>query len=168
MRDARALVATACSLLLLEACAPGSEVRSEEARNAAPVSSARQSPLQVFPKGFDATGSPMALINGGTVELGRGLSAEVFMDPYPASGSTSWFDLYLLREDRPLADAEVRVELEMAYMSHGVSKPLPQTSADGHYLFVLEHPMVGLWRNRITIQQAGRQDELSLVMTVLP
>jgi hypothetical protein len=124
--------------------------------------------VQVFPKGFDATASPRALVNGGTVDLGRGLSAEVFMDPYPPSGSTCWFDLYLQQEGRPLADADVRVELEMTYMSHGVSKPLPKSSAAGHYLFMLEHPMVGLWRNRVTIQHAGRQDELSLVMTVLP
>lgn len=132
------------------------------------MSSVRQSPLQVFPQGFDAAGSSKPLVNGGTVDLGRGLSAEVFMDPYPPAGSISWFDLYLLDEGRPLADAEVRVEMEMAYMSHGVSKRFPKTSAGGHYVFMLEHPMVGVWRNRVTIQQSGRRDELPLVMTVLP
>ena len=51
---------------------------------------------------------------------------------------------------------------------HDLAKPRGKTSGDGHYLFALEHPMVGLWRNTIVIRHGEQDYLLPLMLTVLP
>jgi hypothetical protein len=132
----------------------------------APAPAQSTQALGVFVDGFDHQGQPLR--NGGAVRLDSNLSAEVFVDPYPATGPSSWLDLYLDRSGQPVTDAAVAADNEMTYMSHGASHQDGRTSGDGHYLFALAYPMVGLWRHRITIQIAEQQYVLPLLITVYP
>lgn len=125
-----------------------------------------QAALQVFPSGFDADGQ--ALRNGSSVALGSGLSAEVFVDPYPATGPNVWLDILLMKDGQSVTSAQVSSETEMAYMNHGTAHVVGSNAGSGHYVFSLNYPMVGPWRNRIDIAVAGEHHDLPLALTVYP
>jgi YtkA-like protein len=146
------LAVTAGALLVLAACGP--TARQEVA------------PLEVFPEGFDGAG--LRLRNGGTVTVGQGLTTEVFLDPFPATGQTVWIDLYVQRQGQPVGGAIVSADNEMAYMTHGSSRQDGSDSGGGHYQLLLHYPMAGAWRHRISIQLAEQRYELPLVVTVYP
>jgi hypothetical protein len=163
----RVLAVGLLTVLLSGACASdSSSMRPRADVPSVPVAGSRQSPMQLFAAGFDSAGTPLR--NGATVALAQGLSAEVFLDPYPPTGGASWLDLYVTREGRAVPDAQVTIECEMAYMNHGVARPAAKHAGDGHFLFSLEHPMIGLWRNTILIRDAAQAYELPLMLTVLP
>ncbi|GAC1323860.1 MAG: hypothetical protein NVSMB2_21720 [Chloroflexota bacterium] len=120
----------------------------------------------MFPGGFGADGQ--ALRNGSSVALGSGLSAEVFVDPYPATGPNVWLDILLIKDGQSVTSADVSSETEMAYMSHGTAHVVGANAGSGHYVFNLNYPMVGPWRNRIDIAVEGEHHDLPLAVTVYP
>lgn len=125
-----------------------------------------QSALVIFPNGFDADGR--TLRNGSSIALGSGLSAEVFVDPYPATGPNVWLDILLMKDGQSVTSAQVSSETEMAYMNHGTAHIVSSNAGSGHYVFNLNYPMIGPWRNRIDISVAGEHHDLPLAVTVYP
>jgi hypothetical protein len=122
--------------------------------------------MQVFVEGFTGTGAPLR--NGEVVSLADGLDVKVFVDPYPLSGTSAWFDLSLSKEGQPIGDAEISMEGQMVYMNHGTYRVKGKSAANGHYVLAVSYAMAGTWRQRFTIRVADQQYELPLVVTVYP
>ena len=154
-------------MLLASACAPA----SGQTGAASPPASqepriAGQAALELFPSGYDSAG--VVLRNGASVTLAHDISVEVYVDPYPATGSTVWLDLFLARKSQAIDTAQVISNNEMAYMTHGSTRQVGTNSGDGHYVFALSDPMVGPWRHRIDIQDQNQHYDMPLVVTVYP
>src|SRR6266545_1012191 len=136
MRVVRAL-APLLGLVLAAACAraapatprddPGAPVPTAQS-TAQPT--AGMNPLEVFQDGFVGRGQPLR--NGGAVPLGGDVRAEIFIDPYPATGGSSWLDLYLASNGQPIKNAAVVTDSEMLYMSHAALHQDGRTLGDGH------------------------------------
>lgn len=147
-------------LLLVGACAPGG------GSGAASGGFDGRNPVRVFADGFEGQGVPLR--NGDLVKLKGGLDAGVFVDPFPPSAARSLLDLHLLKEGQPVPDAEVNMVNDMVSMAHGAFKADGKSAGDGHYHFSLKYPMVGVWRQRITIRAAGQHYELPMIVTAFP
>ena len=119
----------------------------------------------MFSDGFAGKGTPLR--NGSAVPLGGGLSAALYLDPYPPAGISSWLDLYLSRDGEAQGEAEIVLQNEMAYMDHGTTQVKGSSAGDGHYLFALRFPMIGFWRQHITIRLAEETYQLPLMVTVV-
>ena len=153
--------------LAVSACGPIAVVNTTaSAATSSNGALAGQAALQVFPQGFSASGNPLR--NGAGVSLAPDLRVEVFVDPYPATGSTVWLDLLLLQDGTPVDTADVSSDNTMAYMSHGTTHQQSTSSGDGHYLFALSYPMVGPWQHLIHIGVEDQRFDLPLVITVYP
>lgn len=157
--EAIASLARVTGLLLVGACSPGGSSGASSGFDA-------HNPVRVFADGFEGQGVPLR--NGGSVALKGGLDAGVFVDPFPPSAARSLLDLYLRKEGQPVADAEVTMDNDMVSMAHGAFKADDKSAGDGHYHFSLKYPMVGVWRQRITIRASGQRYELPMVVTAFP
>lgn len=112
----------------------------------------------------------IALRNGGRINLGDGLSMEVFVDPYPPTRLKAWVDLYLTREPdgQPVTDAEISMEYDMLFMYHGPFKATADNLGDGHYLFTLDYIMYGAWDQGVEIRLPDERYETVLIVIAYP
>ena len=168
MKRALAAVSLVAVFVLRVGCAAGGAgappVDVAQGRAVGPPVAGQPEPLQVFSDGFGGKGTPLR--NGSTVALGSGLSAALYLDPYPPAGISLWLDLYLSRDGRPQGDAEIVLQNEMVYMDHGSTQVKGNSAGDGHYLFALRFPMIGFWRQHITIRLTEETYQLPLMVTV--
>jgi hypothetical protein len=112
----------------------------------------------------------IALKNGGKINLGDGLSMEVFITPYPPAQLTAWLDLYLTRQpdDQPIKDAEISMEYDMLYMYHGPFKVIGDNLGDGHYLFTMDYLMYGPWDQGVEIRLPDKRYKTVLIVIAYP
>lgn len=112
----------------------------------------------------------IALRNGGKINLGDGLSMEVFVDPYPPTRLKAWVDLYLTHEPdgQPVTDAEISMEYDMMFMYHGPFKATADNLGDGHYLFTLNYIMYGAWDQGVEIRLPDEHYETVLIVIAYP
>ncbi len=112
-------------------------------------------------------GQPISLPNGGMVDLGDGLKAEVFLTPYPPAQFSADLDLYLTDANgQPVTDAVVNLEYDMLYMSHGQSRATTRNQKDGHYLSALNYEMFGPWALDAKIELPGHAMTASLLLVI--
>jgi hypothetical protein len=116
---------------------------------------------------LDADSVP--ILNGGIVDFGDGLMAELFVDPYPTNTLTSWVDLYLTDSatGEPVDDAHVIMEYDMWSMAHGPYIGFADSSANGHYVFRLDYIMFGAWEQVLEIRSRGSDDLHRLVVLIV-
>ncbi len=114
-------------------------------------------------------GDSVPILNGGVVDFGDGLMAELFIDPYPTNTLTSWVDLYLTDEvtGEPVDDAHVLMEYDMWSMAHGPYVGFADSSADGHYVFRLDYIMFGAWEQVLEIRKRNSDDFHRLVLLIV-
>lgn len=112
------------------------------------------------------------ILNGGLVDFGNGLKAELFVDPYPTDTLTSWVDLYLTDGplDQPVDDAHVQMEYDMWSMAHGPYVGLADNSINGHYVFRLDYIMFGAWEQVLEVRKAGSDEihRITLMIVAFP
>ncbi|MEE9285110.1 MAG: hypothetical protein V3V35_05195 [Dehalococcoidia bacterium] len=115
--------------------------------------------------------SSIPLRNGGLVNLGDGLTAELFVDPYPTDNLTAWIDLYLAREDgQAIDDAHVLILYDMWSMGHGPYTGLADSATDGHYVFRLDYIMFGAWEQvfEIRLPDSDLVHRLVVIIVAMP
>lgn len=134
-----------------------------------PVSSIadKDSGLRVKPKGLEGPSIPIR--NGSRVNLGNGLVAEVFIDPYPTNRLTAWLDVYLTREPGggAVTDAHAIILYDMWSMAHGPYTELTRGMGDGHYVFRLEYIMFGAWEQVVEIRLPSQEKVYELVIVIV-
>ncbi|MBC8280610.1 MAG: hypothetical protein H8E48_07490 [Chloroflexi bacterium] len=112
------------------------------------------------------------ILNGGLVDFGDGLKAELFVDPYPTDTLTSWVDVYLTDGplDKPVADAHVQMEYDMWSMAHGPYIGLADNAVNGHYVFRLEYIMFGAWEQVLEVRRADSDEthRITLMIVAFP
>ena len=106
--------------------------------------------------------------NGGTVMLGDGLAAEIFVDPYPPSTLRTWVDFYLTQDGEPVEDASIGVDYDMLSMVHGPFSGPAEKLGGGHYLSQLNYIMFGAWDQTITIRIGLDRIKIPLVLVAYP
>ena len=123
--------------------------------------------LRVKFEGLD--GDSVPILNGGIVDFGNGLNAELFVDPYPTNTLTSWVDLYLTDSatGEPVDDAHVIMEYDMWSMAHGPYVGFADSSANGHYVFRLDYIMFGAWEQVLEIRSRANDDLHRLVVMIV-
>ena len=114
-------------------------------------------------------GESVPILNGGVVDFGDGLKAELFVDPYPTDTLTSWVDLYLTEgsSGEPVDNAHVLMEYDMWSMAHGPYIGFADSSADGHYVFRLDYIMFGAWEQVLEIRKRDSDNFHRLVVLIV-
>lgn len=146
---------------------------------ASPAVSAKVAPSSIGPddsrlrvKLGDLSANSIPILNGGLVDFGNGLKAELFVDPYPTDTLTSWIDLYLTDGplDEPVEDAHVQMEYDMWSMAHGPYVGFADNAINGHYVFRLDYIMFGAWEQVLEVRKAGSDEthRITLMIVAFP
>ena len=106
--------------------------------------------------------------NGGRVVLGNGLTAEIYLDPYPPSTLRSTMDVYLTQDGAVLGDAGVEIAYEMLAMAHGPFSAEAKKIGGGHYLVSLDYIMFGPWEQVLTIRIGLQRIHLPVLVVAYP
>ncbi len=125
--------------------------------------------LKIKLQGLDGPRVPIK--NGGAVRLGDGLTAEIFVDPYPTDTLTAWLDLYVSSDDgEPVSDASVVIDYDMYSMAHGPFFSLADEGSQGHYVFRLDYIMFGPWMQLLEIKMPDTEQayRLEVVIVAVP
>jgi len=113
-------------------------------------------------------GEDYGLKNGGTVRLGRGITVDLFLDPFPPTTLSSTLDVYLQRDGRAVEDGFVSVAYDMLAMDHGPFGASAQAIGGGHFLVPLDYIMFGAWDQTLTIRADDLRTELRVVVIARP
>ena len=113
-------------------------------------------------------GEEYGLKNGGTVRLGRGITVDLFLDPFPPTTLSSTLDVYLQRDGRAVEDGFVSVAYDMLAMDHGPFGASAQAIGGGHFLVPLDYIMFGAWDQTLTIRADDLRTELRVVVIARP
>lgn len=106
--------------------------------------------------------------NGGRVNLPNGLSAELFLDPYPSTRLTAMLDVYLTRRGQPVSNASVSAAYDMKGMAHGPFNSQAKNLGNGHYLFNMDYIEFGSWEHKLVIYLPEDHYELAVGVVVSP
>ena len=113
-------------------------------------------------------GEDIGIKNGATVRLGEGVTAELFMDPFPPRTLSAVLDVYLKRNDCPVEDGFVSVAYDMLAMDHGPFGATAKGIGGGHFLVPLDYIMFGTWDQTLTIRAGTVRTELRIVVIARP
>lgn len=166
---ALAILLVVCSLAVGSAAARRPLVVAGPAVGGEPVvpaaSIAKDSRMDVLVRG-----RRIPLRNGGRVILGRDLTVELFLDPYPPTKLRAWLDLYVTRgrKAKPVTNASASMDYGMHYMYHGTFKASAKNVGRGHYLFTLNYLMYGGWDQLVTIRTGSKTYELPILVVASP
>ncbi len=179
----------ACAGLIVAACgpsaseaaparpsvqAPGLARTDSETQPGAPSSAA---PPFVPADSTDAIDKRLAVVlggtttyikNGGRVVLGDGLTAEIYLDPYPPSDLRSTVDVYLTRDGVAVVDAGVEMAYEMLAMAHGPFSAEAKNVGGGHYLIPLDYIMFGPWEQVVTFRIGLQRIHIPVLVVAYP
>ena len=106
--------------------------------------------------------------NGGRVNLANGLSAELFLDPYPSTRLTVMLNVYLTRRGQPVSNASVSAAYDMKGMAHGPFGSQAKNLGNGHYLFTMDYIEFGSWEHKLVIYLPEDHYELAVGLVVSP
>lgn len=183
MRHLRLLGATLLAVTALGACAGGATTEPRRVLETAGLPRAIASePPDATKPGVDPastveTGQRLVvtiadeqygLKNGGTVRLGMGVTAALYLDPYPPATLSSTLDVYLEEDGRAVDDGFVSVAYDMLAMAHGPFNATAKGIGGGHFLVPLNYTMFGSWEQTLTIRAGARRVELPLVVIAHP
>jgi hypothetical protein len=113
-------------------------------------------------------GTTTYIKNGGRVVLGDGLTAEIYLDPYPPSDLRSTMDVYLTRDGVALADGGVEIAYEMLAMAHGPFSAEAKKIGGGHYLIPLDYIMFGPWEQVVTFRIGLQRIHIPVLVVAYP
>lgn len=108
------------------------------------------------------------LKNGGTVRLGHGLTADLYLDPYPPTTLSSTLDVLLRQDGRSVEDGSVSVAYDMLAMDHGPFNATAKGIGGGHFVIALRYFMFGSWEQTLAIRAGAERLELPLVVIAHP
>lgn len=120
---------------------------------------------------YQTPNGQVSLSNGGVVALSDELDLAVSVSPYPPSTFDLDVDLYLTDvTGRPVDDATISVEWDMAFMWHGPFLSEFRGVGAGHYVAPFDLFMFGPWEfvTRVTAPGYDQPDDLSLSIYVWP
>ncbi|MDP2936718.1 MAG: hypothetical protein Q8O86_09545 [Dehalococcoidia bacterium] len=106
--------------------------------------------------------------NGGRVNLPNGLSAELFLDPYPLTRLTAKLDVNLTRRGQPVSNASVSAAYDMKGMAHGPFNSQTKNLGNSHYLFTMDYIEFGSWEHKLVIYLPEDHYELAVGVVVSP
>ena len=110
----------------------------------------------------------IGLKNGGTVRLGHGVTAELFLDPFPPTTLSATLDVYLERDDVAVEDGFVSVAYDMMAMEHGPFGSSAKGIGGGHFLVPLDYIMFGTWDQTLTLRAGDVRSDLRIVVIARP
>ncbi len=113
-------------------------------------------------------GTTRYIKNGGGVVLGDGLTAEIYIDPYPPSTLRSTMDVYLTRDGVAVVDAGVEIAYEMLAMAHGPFSAEAKKIGGGHYLIPLDYIMFGPWEQVVTFRIGLQRIHIPVLVVAYP
>ena len=117
-----------------------------------------------------AGGKCVRLRNGGRIDLANGVSAELYLDPYPPATSKLWLDVHLVRSvgGKAVSGAKASMTYDMTTMTMGRRTADAEDTGDGHYLYTVEYGMYGEWQHTLAVRVDKTTHELRLMVEALP
>ncbi len=153
------------SLIVINQSADGSEVGSEEL-----LRPATETVADERLRYLDADGLAVDLPNGGTIPLGADMNLEVFVAPYPPDTFEVAVDFYVTTSGGdPVEDAEIVVNWDMIFMTHGPFLTEVEHIGGGHYLADFDLFMFGPWEFEALVATGpGEPDRAVMSIYVWP
>lgn len=106
--------------------------------------------------------------NGGLVNLGKGLSVELSLDPYPPTGLRAFLNMHVTLNGTPVSGGEADMTYDMRGMVHGPFKSSAKNMGNGRYLFAIDHTEFGAWEHHVTIYTPEDHPEITVGIVALP
>ena len=113
-------------------------------------------------------GEDIGIKNGATIRLGEGVTADLYMDPFPPATLSAVLDVYLQQNGRPVEDGFVSVAYDMLAMDHGPFGATAKGIGGGHFLVPLNYLMFGSWDQTLTVRAGTMRTELRIVVIARP
>lgn len=98
----------------------------------------------------------------------NGLSAELFLDPYPPTQFTALLDVNLTRRGQPVSNASVSAAYDMKGMAHGPFNSQAKNLGNSHYLFTMDYIEFGSWEHKLVIYLPEDHYEMAVGVVVSP